>query len=48
MNYNTEDGVFEILTFADAGKGGNVHIVTGREKKWRNYHMPLNILISVA
>lgn len=45
MNYNTEDGIFEILTFAHVGKGGNVHIVNHREKqcscgKWRNYHMP--------
>ncbi|KAK6785118.1 hypothetical protein RDI58_018573 [Solanum bulbocastanum] len=37
--------VFEIRTFADAGKGGNVQVLTGVEKKctcgkWRNYHMP--------
>ncbi|KAH0656356.1 hypothetical protein KY285_031238 [Solanum tuberosum] len=45
MIYNTENAVFEIRTFADAGKGGNVHVLTGGEKKctcgkWRNYHMP--------
>ena len=45
MTYNTEDGVFEILTFAHDGKGGNVHKVTAKGKKcscgkWRNYHMP--------
>ena len=45
MTYNTGDGVFEILTFAHDGKGGNVHKVTAKGKKcscgkWRNYHMP--------
>ncbi|XP_049388333.1 uncharacterized protein LOC125852656 [Solanum stenotomum] len=45
MTYNTGDGVFEILTFAHDGKGGNVHKVTAEGKKcscgkWRNYHMP--------
>lgn len=45
MIYNTENAVFEIRTFADVGKGGNVHVLTGGEKKctcgkWRNYHMP--------
>ncbi|KAH0744837.1 hypothetical protein KY290_032830 [Solanum tuberosum] len=45
MIYNTENAVFKIRTFADAGKGGNVHELTGGEKKctcgkWRNYHMP--------
>ncbi|KAH0642413.1 hypothetical protein KY290_034006 [Solanum tuberosum] len=44
MTYNTGDGVFEILTFAHHGKGGNVHKVTAEGKKcscgkWRNYHM---------
>lgn len=44
-HHHTENGIFEILTFAHAGKGGNVHIVTHQEKKcslgkWRNYHTP--------
>ncbi|KAH0757456.1 hypothetical protein KY290_020949 [Solanum tuberosum] len=33
MTYNTGDGVFEILTFAHDGKGGNVHKVTAKCKK---------------
>ncbi|XP_059309504.1 uncharacterized protein LOC132060501 [Lycium ferocissimum] len=32
MNYNTVTGVFEILTFAHEGKGGNVHKVSDNGK----------------
>ncbi|XP_059277763.1 uncharacterized protein LOC132031913 [Lycium ferocissimum] len=43
--YNTAEGVFEILTFAHEGKSGNIHKVSAEGKKcscgkWRNYHMP--------
>ncbi|PHU07318.1 hypothetical protein BC332_23807 [Capsicum chinense] len=45
MTYQTEDGVFEILTFAKNGKGGNIYKVSAKGKKcscgkWRNFHMP--------
>ncbi|XP_060182390.1 uncharacterized protein LOC132612063 [Lycium barbarum] len=45
MNYNIVTGVFEILTFAHEGKGGNVHKVSNNGKKcscgkWKNYHIP--------
>ncbi|KAH0651118.1 hypothetical protein KY284_031030 [Solanum tuberosum] len=40
MIYNTENAVFEIRTFADADKGGNVHVLTGGEKKCEEAHWP--------
>lgn len=33
MTYNTGDVLFEILTFAHDGKGGNVDKVTAKGKK---------------
>ncbi|XP_059302069.1 uncharacterized protein LOC132053999 [Lycium ferocissimum] len=45
QQYNATELVFEILTFAHEGKGGNIHKVSAEGKKcscgkWRNYHMP--------
>ncbi|XP_059281218.1 UBP1-associated protein 2A-like [Lycium ferocissimum] len=45
QQYNAAERIFEILTFAREGKGGNIHKVSVEGKKcscgkWRNYHMP--------
>ncbi|XP_049410736.1 uncharacterized protein LOC125873962 [Solanum stenotomum] len=50
MNYSTTSVVFEILTFAHNGKGGNVHKVFADAKKcsygkWVNYHISCSHVI---
>ncbi|XP_015169283.1 uncharacterized protein [Solanum tuberosum] len=53
MNYSTTPAVFEILTFAHNGKGGNVHKNFADAKicscgKWVNYHIPCSHAIKLC